>query len=50
MVNDVKVVPRDDEAIILSELFVIAAVTSLVVLSSAEDTRALDDTAIELQV
>ena len=50
MVNDVKVVPRGDEAIIVSELFVIAVVTSLVVLSSVEDTLALDDSAIELQV
>ena len=50
MVNDVKVVLRVDEAIILSELFVIAVVTSLVVLSSVEDTLALDDSAIELHV
>ena len=50
MVNDVKVVLRVDEAIILSELLIMAVVTSLVVLSFVEDTLALDDAEIELQV
>ena len=50
MVNDVKVVLRVDEGSILSELFVMAVVTSLVGLSFVEDTLALDDAEIELQV
>ena len=45
-----RVVLRVDEGIILSELFVMAVVTSLVVLSFVEDTLALDDAEIELQV